>query len=311
MATSEEERKNEPHEDDAEKTRPHVEVMRVPSALIDPLGLPEHGNENERITVLRPLASPGVEVWRAERSLRYWRVFHERYTFCTTEAGGVGICHWRYRRREFSMQPRTQRIFEPGHSHHTFRIGGPPANFHVLLVEPQMMCELLGGAVPHFARGDSVDPGLQQLLRGVVQLASTDPESLEVALTEYTAALIDAVGERPLCRRRVERHDWRVERVRQIIHDELAEPLQLRSLARVVDLSPERIVNLFREWTGLPFRQYVIATRLERAMGLMRHGVSPSAAALQTGFYDLRHMGREMKRRLGFTPSHYFAGVGR
>lgn len=286
-----------------------VERSEVPPPAVDAMGLPEHGNEQERITVIRPAAIPGLEVWKAERSLRYWRVFHDRYAFCTTDTGWSGISAWRYRGQEFSMAPHTQQIFEPGMPHHTFRIGGPPANFHVLLLQPALLEQTLGGPVPHFAVGESIDPALQLMLRKVVKLAETDPIAAEIALAEYSGSLVGAVGETGQRRAARVKRDWRVERVREFVHDQFAEPVRLRHLASTVDLSPERIVTLFREWTGLPFRQYLIAVRLQHALALMRRGVHPSAAAIDSGFYDLSHMGREMKRRLGFSPSHYFAAT--
>lgn len=295
------------------RKRPRTNSVLVPRSQLDEVGAPLGEPKRERVTISRPDWLPGVEVWRAQKSVRLWRVYHADYAFCTLDDARCGSrAMWRYRNRDIEMTPTGQQVFEPGLAHHTFRVEGPPADFHVLTVRPERMASLLGCEPPHLGVFTE-DPRLQRLHWVACRtiLAACDPLTAELALVDYAQGLFGAIGERKEAISGPRFSDRRANRIREMIHSGYQEELNLTSLAAEVGLSPPRLVNLFRSCSSLPVHQYVIALRLARALRLMTEGRAPSDAAFDAGFYDLRHFGRVLKKQYGFTPRQYFeAGNG-
>jgi AraC-like DNA-binding protein len=154
---------------------------------------------------------------------------------------------------------------------------------------------------------------LQVLLRRACAAIrnAADPLRVELALSRCVGALFAEASEGPGPCAEPRLGDWRVKRVREMIHDGAGDALRLEPLASEVGLSAARLVTLFRQCTSLPVHQYITALRLTKVMRQMARGVSPSDAAIASGFYDLSHLGRLMRRHIGTTPSAYFAAVHR
>ena len=93
----------------------------------------------------------------------------------------------------------------------------------------------------------------------------------------------------------------------EYIHDHLDAELSLDHLAAVAHVSPYHFARLFKNSTGLPPHQYVIARRVERAKELLRERGRPPLAevALEVGFADQSHFTRHFKRLVGVTPRQF------
>jgi AraC family transcriptional regulator len=105
------------------------------------------------------------------------------------------------------------------------------------------------------------------------------------------------------------RHKLRA--VLDYIHDHLDAELSLDHLAAAAHLSPYHFARLFRNSTGLPPHQYVIARRVERAKELLgRRDLLPLAlVAVETGFSSQSHFTRHFKRLVGVTPRLFQASA--
>jgi AraC family transcriptional regulator len=90
----------------------------------------------------------------------------------------------------------------------------------------------------------------------------------------------------------------------EYIHGRLDEELSLDRLAAVAYMSPYHFARLFRNSTGLPPHQYVIARRVERAKELLRerNRLPLAEVAAEVGFTDQSHFTRHFKRLVGVTP---------
>jgi AraC family transcriptional regulator len=100
------------------------------------------------------------------------------------------------------------------------------------------------------------------------------------------------------------------ERLRAIveyIEEHLGAALSLEQMARVAHMSPYHFARLFKNSTGLPPHQYVIARRVERAKQLLRGLNRPSLAevAADIGFADQSHFTRHFRRLVGVTPRRF------
>jgi AraC family transcriptional regulator len=91
------------------------------------------------------------------------------------------------------------------------------------------------------------------------------------------------------------------------IHENLDAELSLDQLAAVARMSPYRFARLFKDSTGLPPHQYVIARRVERAKELLRgrDGLPLADVAVEAGFSSQSHFTRHFKRFVGTTPRQF------
>lgn len=78
-------------------------------------------------------------------------------------------------------------------------------------------------------------------------------------------------------------------------------------LAKRLGQSRETFSRSFTERYGMPPHAFRLASRLNRARGLLRAGESVAAAAVETGFADQSHLGRLFRRAFGTTPGRYRA----
>lgn len=90
--------------------------------------------------------------------------------------------------------------------------------------------------------------------------------------------------------------------VRQYIGKHYAEPISNKELAGLIHLSEDRFNHLFKECMSVSPLQYINEIRLEKAMHLLKAGVSATEAASMTGFADYNHFGRLFRRKFGVSP---------
>lgn len=89
----------------------------------------------------------------------------------------------------------------------------------------------------------------------------------------------------------------------EYINNDLNKDLSLHELASLVEISPYHFARQFKKSTGLPPRQYIIRTRVERAKQLLLQGnLTIAQVAYIVGFSHQSHLNRHFKRWLGITP---------
>jgi AraC family transcriptional regulator len=93
----------------------------------------------------------------------------------------------------------------------------------------------------------------------------------------------------------------------EYIHEHLDADLSLDHLAAVAHVSPYHFARLFKNSTGLPPHQYVIACRIERAKELLRQRdrLPIAEVATEVGFAHQSHFTRHFKRLVGVTPRRF------
>jgi two-component system response regulator YesN len=80
----------------------------------------------------------------------------------------------------------------------------------------------------------------------------------------------------------------------------------LSDLARELGIGKYTFSRRFRQVMGVPFRDYLVRLRLEKAKALLRTaGVSITEVAHMVGFGDLPRFDKLFKRYTGVTPSGY------
>ncbi|MDA0635893.1 helix-turn-helix transcriptional regulator [Nonomuraea sp. MCN248] len=96
-------------------------------------------------------------------------------------------------------------------------------------------------------------------------------------------------------------------RARDLIDREYARPLDVPTMARHALMSPAHFSRQFRAAYGETPYSYLMTRRIERAMALLRAGVSVTDACMAVGCTSLGSFSSRFTELLGETPSAYRA----
>jgi AraC family transcriptional regulator len=98
----------------------------------------------------------------------------------------------------------------------------------------------------------------------------------------------------------------RVVRAREYLDEHLSEPIDLRTLAREVALSPFHLARLFRQEVGESPHRYLVRRRLDRAADLLvTTPLTITQVSERVGFGSPGHFAQAFRRRFGVPPSVY------
>jgi AraC-like DNA-binding protein len=100
--------------------------------------------------------------------------------------------------------------------------------------------------------------------------------------------------------------DKRVEKIIQMMQDDVRGELSLADLAQSVNLSVWRLCHIFKSDVGMPPIRYLRLLRMERAKDLLESSfLSVKEIAYQVGLNDESHFVRDFKSTYGFSPALY------
>ena len=92
------------------------------------------------------------------------------------------------------------------------------------------------------------------------------------------------------------------QRVYQYIEENYARQISLQEIADALDMDKSYIGRAFRKEFGCAIVEYLIRFRMDKAEGLILHGMNVSEAASAVGFSDPAYFGRCFKRIKGYPP---------
>jgi len=96
---------------------------------------------------------------------------------------------------------------------------------------------------------------------------------------------------------------WQQRRAKELLNASLSGSVALGDLASACNLSVRHFTRAFRQSTGMPPHRWLLQRRIERAQGLLRSSKWPlSDIALDCGFANQSHFGREFLRTVGVSP---------
>ncbi len=96
-------------------------------------------------------------------------------------------------------------------------------------------------------------------------------------------------------------------RARDLIDRDYAEPLDVPTMARKALMSPAHFSRRFRSAYGETPYSYLMTRRIERAMALLRAGVSVTDACMAVGCTSLGSFSSRFAEIVGETPTAYRA----
>jgi AraC-like DNA-binding protein len=95
-------------------------------------------------------------------------------------------------------------------------------------------------------------------------------------------------------------------RIRGFLGEHVGENLTLGELAAMATMSRSHFSHTFHAVLGMSLRDYVRDLRLERAhLLLLASRISLTAIAAESGFYDLPHLDKAFRHRLGMSPLEF------
>ena len=98
----------------------------------------------------------------------------------------------------------------------------------------------------------------------------------------------------------------RVERAKELLARDLADPLTLEALGHEVGCSPFYLSRMFSREVGLTIPQYLRKLRMERAAELLRTGrYNVTEAATEVGYSSLSHFSKAFCETIGCCPVLY------
>ena len=100
--------------------------------------------------------------------------------------------------------------------------------------------------------------------------------------------------------------DGRIQRVIRLMKEDLSRSYSMNELAEHVNLSPTRLVHLFKEEVGVPIRRFRQWHRMRVVAALIAEDSTLTDAALGAGFADSSHFSRAFRNMFGITPSSVF-----
>jgi AraC-like DNA-binding protein len=103
----------------------------------------------------------------------------------------------------------------------------------------------------------------------------------------------------------VQREPSRIARVRDYLETSFAQPIDLKQLADIADLSRFQLLRAFRRETGMTPHAYLTDCRVHVARRLLARGDSVVDAAFACGFSDQSHLTRIFKAHAGLTPGRF------
>jgi len=100
--------------------------------------------------------------------------------------------------------------------------------------------------------------------------------------------------------------DKRVEKIIEMMREDVRGELSLNEFAQSVNLSVWRLCHIFKSDVGMPPIRYLRQLRMERAKSLLESSfLSVKEIAFQVGLNDESHFVRDFKSTYGFSPALY------
>ncbi len=150
--------------------------------------------------------------------------------------------------------------------------------------------------------------------RAVVANLATPPVSKAAQVLWYQSKALELMAHflfEPkdpefFCQRQKRVARERVERAKELLARDLANPLTLEALGQEVGCSPFYLSRMFSREVGLTIPQYLRKLRMERAAELLRTGrYNVTEAATEVGYSSLSHFSKAFCETIGCCPVLY------
>lgn len=201
----------------------------------------------------------------------------------------------------------------PGDVHHGGADGAAGWRQRMLYIPEAGMRALLADITDRAPRGTldfdaafHARPALARRVAGLHEVLHAAPQALALARDVALDALLGVLL-RDLVPT-LAQSDGRIADALDYLDSRVGEDVTLEALCAVTGLRRRQSIAAFRRATGLPPHAWHLQRKIARVKRLLREGMTPAAAAAETGFADQSHMGRHFVATVGVTPAVYARG---
>ncbi len=233
--------------------------------------------------------------------------FHDHYVIGFVEKGTRLLS---CKHKEYAIGPGHILLFHPGDSHACVQSGGGAFDYRGFNISKAVMVELAEEVtgkreLPGFSANVIRDGDLACLLRPLHHMVMDGASGLakEENLLFLLSALIQNHGQPfdrsvPECRQEIER-------ACEFIRQHFRERIYLDQICRYAGLSKSALLRAFTKEKGITPYRYLETVRVSEAKALLRQGMQPAEAAMETGFSDQSHFTNYFSRFIGLAPGVY------
>lgn len=160
-------------------------------------------------------------------------------------------------------------------------------------------------AAPRLPSGPAVMAVTPLAREALLALTAPAPRS-ETARSHLRAVVVDEVAsapEQPL--HLPEPRDARLRRVVRLVEEDLSTPVGLGSLAAAVGAGERTLTRLFRDETGMGYRQWRSQLRVQRALVLLAGGGTVTDVAAACGWATTSQCIEQFTQLVGMSPGTY------
>ncbi|AFG37466.1 helix-turn-helix domain-containing protein [Spirochaeta africana] len=214
----------------------------------------------------------------------------------------------------------------PEHRHAFAQIftstGSEPGSLDVQIIAPNCLHGLESGGDPYFSLLFDPSSEIGFLLRKhylkssdspIIRISLPDPGfslpglvecSISSVLLDASDQLVRQLGCAPASAK-IPRDD-RIQRVVLRMQEPDGWGLSAAEAAQIACLSTSRFLAVFKQYTGLPYRNYLLMQKLIRGIHLLNRSASFTEAALAAGFSDSAHFTRTFTHSTGMNLKEVF-----
>jgi len=275
------------------------------------LGNVRNGNspEKEDISVWWLEDIEGIELRKGTAVKEpYPKHWHEEYQFCLIEDGGGELV---YRGTYHNTPKMSLFIVHPGevHSNHS-NIG---CSFRSIYVQPEVILNTVldpdvgKRSLPFFSDPMIFDRDvIEDYLNFHLSLENSNTTlERETAMLQMLTKFVKRYADERVNFGSFGKEHIAIERIRDYIVEYYDQNISLKTLSKLVGLSPFHLNRVFSDKIGMPPHAFQTQVRIANAKRLIKQGLSFSNVALMTGFADQSHFNRHFKRLMKITPGEY------
>lgn len=234
--------------------------------------------------------------------------FHEYYVIGFIENGKR---HLTCKSKEYTIEPGDLLLFNPHDNHTCEQIDGKALDYRCINIKPDIMrkavFEITGKTdLPYFTPQVVFHSDLVPLLRELHLVIMQEEKDFRKEEIFYflLEQLIEEYTEQEMSSSDTEQ-SAEIKAICDFLEENYMKNIALNDLSNLTGLSKYYLLRSFTKQKGISPYSYLETIRIDKAKNLLKQGVSPIDAALQTGFTDQSHFSHFFKKFIGLTPKQY------
>lgn len=246
-----------------------------------------------------------------------WNIHENRHALILHLGGRIDEIETEIDKRASKIDPPSDGEFwliPAGAEYYSFTRGAE-VNYAEFFIEPEYVGEIIGEKARRYelaAQIGKFDSFLFETTKYLISLLDETDDISELMRADLSRAMClhlfrkysSDASEKKTVSREFSRD--RFELIQEFIHDNLAEQIQIKTLANVAGVGPDTLLRRFRKSFGTTPAQYVIEQRLRKVRWMLTNSKKDlTSISMETGFSSHSHMTTTFKNHVGVTPAEF------